>query len=87
MNNEKCPCCHNHCDKDNLSCSRGIEYFNKEDNSEQLTINEKVINNLRKCGHFLHHAEKMANDSLLAGLSENELNELNLLLAKICNNI
>ncbi len=53
MNQENCPCCPNHCSKDNLRCGRGKEYFaNQDTNKEPKTLNEQVISDLRKCGHF-----------------------------------
>ena len=49
MNEEKCPCCSNHCQKDSLGCGRGKEYFNNQkDNSKPKTLNEQVIIDLRK---------------------------------------
>lgn len=69
MNEEiNCPCCPNHCDINNLSCGRGIKHFNlskneseKEKlvvNEESLSVDEKILNKLRKCGHFLHHSKE-----------------------------
>ncbi len=56
MNKEKCPCCSNHCSKDNLNCNRGKEYFKNQDSIKaDYSLKERVIMNLRKCGYLLHH--------------------------------
>lgn len=87
MNKEKCPCCPNHCSIGNLSCGRGIEYFNKQNiSNEPKTIYEQVIMDLRKCGHLLHHNREINTDELLSNLSEEELNKLHELLSKIHSN-
>jgi hypothetical protein len=80
MNIEKCPCCPNHCSKDNLGCKRGKEYFNN--NLESNSIEENIIHDLRECGHLLHHNR----ETILKNFSNDELNELHKLLSKICNN-
>jgi hypothetical protein len=87
MNQENCPCCPNHCPKDNLGCGRGKDYFNNLNNSlKSNSLNEKVIMDLRKCGHLLHHNRDLNTDELLVNLSKDELIKLHELLSKICNN-
>lgn len=87
MNKEKCPCCPNHCSEDNLACGRGINYFNNKSNSSgPMSINEQIIMDLRKCGHFLHHNRDFDIDKILYNFSEDELNQLHELLSKIHNN-
>lgn len=53
MNIENCPCCPKHCQKSNLNCGRGEEYFkqNNYDNSKKDIFTEIIVN-LQKCGHF-----------------------------------
>jgi hypothetical protein len=88
MNEEKCPCCPNHCLKDNLGCGRGRDYFNNQNNSfEPNTLNEKIIMDLRKCGHLLHHNRDLNTETILANFSDDELNELHKLLSKIHRNL
>ncbi len=86
MNQENCPCCPNHCQKDNLGCGRGKDYFSNQDkNSEPKSLNEQVINDLKKCGHLLHHNRDLNPDEFLSCFSLEELNELHKLLSKINN--
>jgi hypothetical protein len=87
MSEEKCPCCSNHCSKDNLKCGRGKEYFNSECNVNELnSLNEKVIMDLRKCGHILHHNRDLNEGKLLFNFSEDEINQLHELLVKFYSN-
>lgn len=87
MEEEKCPCCPNHCEKDHLGCGCGKDYFsNSHSNSEPKTLIEQVITDLRKCGHTLHHHRELDSTQFLSALSEEELNKLHELLSKICNN-
>lgn len=81
MPEEKCPCCPNHCDKDNLSCNRGREYF-KGSNHKNDT-EDSVINKIRECGHLLHHNDKDLNSHFL---TEEEKQKLISLLDKCLNN-
>lgn len=81
MNHEQCPCCPNHCEKNNLGCGRGKEYF--DSNKEPKTIEEQVIMDLRKCGHLLHHNKDLNSSHVLSGFSVEELNQLHQLLSKI----
>lgn len=84
MDQEKCPCCPNHCSKDNLGCNRGRDYFsNKDEKIEPKTLNEQVIADLRKCGHLLHHNRDLDINEFLSNLTEEELNKLHELLSKI----
>lgn len=86
MKVEKCPCCPNHCSKDNLGCRRGIEHFNSPNNSSApKSLCNQVIIDLRKCGHLLHHNKELNTDELLSNFSEEELNKLHKLLSKIYN--
>lgn len=88
MNNENCPCCPNHCSKDNLSCGRGRDFYNsQDDNNEAKSLNEQVIMDLRKCGHLLHHNRELTSEELLSNFSEEELNNLHELLFRIHSNI
>lgn len=88
MNEEKCPCCSNHCQKDSLGCGRGKEYFNNQkDNSKPKTLNEQVIIDLRKCGHSLHHNKDLDTNKILSNFSKDELNNLHKLLSKFINNL
>lgn len=87
MNNDKCPCCPNHCDKDNLSCGRGREYFNNDISKEPKTLNEQIIIDLRKCGHLLHHNKDLDTNKILANFSKEELNKLHELLSKFHSNV
>lgn len=49
MKEEKCPCCHNHCERSNLGCGKGQEYFRSNESSkEPMTIKEQTISDLRK---------------------------------------
>ncbi len=84
MNQENCPCCPNHCLKDNLRCDQGKEYFSNQGiNKEPKSLNEQVISDLRKCGHLLHHNRDLDTKEFLYCFSEEELNELHELISKI----
>lgn len=87
MNEEnRCPMCPNHCEKDNLSCHRGEEYFSTtSERKEPSTIEEKVISDLRACGHMLHHNRDLDIKSVLGSLNAEELEILHKLLSKIGN--
>lgn len=87
MNSENCPCCPNHCEKDNLRCGKGRDYFNHLSDLEPSTISEKVIEDLRKCGHLLHHNKDIEANEFLSSLTDDELKELHLLLSKIWNHM
>jgi hypothetical protein len=88
LNNEKCPCCPNHCEKDNLGCGRGRDYFNNQsDNLENLSLNEKIIADLRKCGHLLHHNRDIDSNAILNSYSQDELEEFYKLLQKFLKNL
>ncbi|MDY3767431.1 MAG: cytidylate kinase-like family protein [Lachnospiraceae bacterium] len=91
-----CPRCKNHCSKDNLQCHKGKEYFgitteeskekHHELSKEATTPDEKVIELLRKSGHYLHHSVGH-NDStdpsqLLSALSAEEKTAMISLLEK-----
>ena len=84
MNEGNCPMCPNHCQKNNLRCKRGREYFNDaEHDFKSQTLGEKVVMDLRKCGHLLHHNKELNTNELLSDFSEKELNTLHELLSKI----
>jgi len=84
MNSENCPCCPNHCQKENLGCGRGKEYFSNQDASnEPKSLSKQVMDDLRKCGHLLHHSRDLNSDEFLSCFSLEELNELHKLLSKI----
>lgn len=87
MSTENCPCCPNHCPKDNLGCGRGREYFSNLNNEqkpiEQDSISSKIIMDLKRCGHMLHHNHDIKPEEILANLSNEELNKLHELLSKI----
>lgn len=83
---EHCPICPNHCPVDALSCGRGRSYFS-ESSKQPATIEEKILLDLRKCGHFLHHQKGMDFDLLFSELSLDERNHLHELLSKITNKI
>lgn len=87
MSEEKCPCCPNHCDVNNLSCGRGIEHFNKSIEDKPKSLDEQVIMDLRKCGHLLHHNKDLNTNEVLSIFSEEELNKLHELLFKLYSNI
>lgn len=87
MQSEKCPCCPNHCEKDNLSCGRGEDYFNNNHHNEHheeepKSIEEQVIKDLRKCGHMLYHNRNLNTYDLLKDFSKEELEQLHMLLTK-----
>ena len=87
MNNLNCPCCPNHCSKDNLSCERGKVYFsNSNKDLEPETIEEKILMDLRKCGHILHHNKELDTSSILSSFSKEELEKFHQLLFKFHNN-
>lgn len=95
MNNEKnCPCCPNHCSIDNLTCGKGRAYFNEgssrslEERNEHtddssMTIDEKAMSKIRKCGHFLHHSDKEVSFDFL---SNDEKESLVAILSKCLDN-
>lgn len=85
-----CPVCGNHCNKDDLKCGRGKNYFglNGEDgrrggdrphgapfNKDE----DPTVTLLRRCGHLLHHGGV---ENILAPLSEEEKKTLGALLNK-----
>lgn len=97
--NEVCPCCGRHCPADDLHCPRGRAHFgleNSESHEEHgghnhgydnanMTIDDKVITMLRKCGHHLHHnvsRDGTDNGQLLNFLSEDEKKQIIGLLKK-----
>lgn len=86
MKEENCPCCSNHCPKDNLSCGRGVAHFSNTNNESEInSIEEQVVADLRKCGHMLHHSHDVNPEELLSNLTDDELQKLHELLSKIEN--
>lgn len=94
MSKEKCPCCPNHCDIDNLNCGRGRDYFKTETNQTKnnhqknkdestMTLEEKTFSKIRACGHFLHHSNNSVD---LNFLSDEEKQELIKILSKCLDN-
>lgn len=83
MEQEKCPCCPNHCPKDDLGCGRGKEHFSNVNDNNEKSIGDKVIMELRRCGHILHHNREFDIEKLLSDFSEEELYKLHELLSKI----
>lgn len=87
MTEEKCPICPNHCLKNELKCGRGKRYFSGSSNEEKpKNINEAVILDLRKIGHFLHHEKNVNPNDVLSSFSSDELSKLHRLLSKINTN-
>lgn len=85
MKEEYCSCCSNHCLKENLQCNKGKNYFNSNNSSSFRTnlLEEKVIEDLRNCGHILHHNKTLNVNELLTVYSKEKLKELHRLLSKI----
>lgn len=52
MNNEKCPCCPNHCGKNSLKCEKGKAYFSQDVPNSQKSNDEFHHNH-----HRNHHKE------------------------------
>ncbi len=97
MNEEKnCPCCPNHCSVDSLSCGRGKSYFSGENKGEHghkkhhekkdeslMTLEEKTLYKMRRCGHALHHSHE---DMNLDFLTDEEKQALVKILSKCIDN-
>lgn len=97
MNEEKnCPCCPNHCSIDNLSCGRGRQYFDGENKEEHghkshheakdeslMSLEEKVLYKMHRCGHALHHSNGSMN---LDFLTNEEKQTLVKILSKCIDN-
>lgn len=90
MKEEKCPCCPNHCSINNLSCGKGKSYFSNDKNENKHhfekeipnTVEEKLLQEMKKCGHHLHHNR----ESNLDFLTNEEKETLTNLLSKCYNN-
>lgn len=89
-NQTNCPCCGNHCPKDDLQCGRGKRYFGETAQSPakdghahgapfENGDEEPAVTMLRRCGHLLHHGGA---DNLLDPLTEEEKRTLCELLGK-----
>lgn len=90
-NQTNCPCCGNHCSKDDLQCGRGKRYFAEGGNEQSLgkghahgapfenADEEPAVTMLRRCGHLLHHGGA---DNLLGPLTAEEKQTLCDLLGK-----
>ena len=67
-----------------MGCIRGEKYFSNQETDNLLkSLNEQVIEDLKKCGHLLHHNRDLDLNGLLSCFSEKKLNELHELLSKI----
>lgn len=92
--NQNCPCCDNHCPKDQLGCSTGRQHFGIEEPKHAhaaghpANSDDTLIVLLRKCGHFLHHNIGRDGDTapLLNALSPDERKTLEALLEKCIKN-
>ena len=88
-NQEFCPQCPNHCNKDELRCSRGKAFFGlQEENAprnKQHLIGIAAL--LKQCGHTMHHNPSIDNDKICASLSKEEQQTLEQLLNKILTNL
>lgn len=88
MNQDTCPICPNHCSKENLSCGRGRIYFSNKKNDLNINqaIDDVIIEDLRSCGHLLHHNREINTTNLFVDFKETEKEQLHELLSKILNN-
>ena len=85
-----CPCCENHCPKDDLRCKEGRAHFgvpapqNRPTGPRPAEDGDDAITLLRKCGHILHHRFGHGSDPapLLGALTLEEQNTLCSLLTK-----
>lgn len=87
MTEKSCPQCENHCSVDALKCERGAKYFGvqrQERDISSMTIEERILVLLRKCGHHLHHnAGHDTNAAALVDvLTAEEKNSLETILQK-----
>ena len=53
MENEKCPCCPKHCDKNSINCGKGKSYFSVGNTQETLVKNVE-----KHHAHHRHHDKK-----------------------------
>lgn len=86
MKEEYChPRCLNHCSKEDLQCNKGRNYFNSINSnfSNDNSLEEKIIEDLRNYGHTLCHNKNLNINELLAVYSKKESEELHRLLPKI----
>lgn len=84
-----CPCCENHCPQEHLQCAKGMEHFGTasvepSQMTTEMTTEDRVLQLLRKCGHYLHHNAGRDADSaaLLSALSDEEKESLAALLSR-----
>lgn len=82
-----CPQCENHCSVDALRCGKGAKYFgiqHQERDISSMTIDERILVLLRRCGHHLHHnAGHDTNDAALVDiLTAEEKTSLEVILQK-----
>ncbi len=88
MNEEQqiCPCCPNHCTKENLNCGRGKNYFRITEQESTTTENylhdenhfhhdsfdEQLLVKLKMCNYFMrhHHGEHTGQKHILLVLLE-----------------
>lgn len=84
---ECCPCCKNHCKRDNLHCSRGRKYFaafeeeNKEDTSSSLLY--ALMETGHSLRHMAKHGHKLDEEEILASLSKEEEDMLADMLSRL----
>lgn len=64
-NTNKCPCCSNHCDRNNLQCGKGESYFNGENTQE---YGHKPSHHKGK--HHGHHRREFLSGSLAELMSK-----------------
>lgn len=74
---ERCPCCHNHCRRDNLHCSRGRKYFEKEEKKQKQEESAgSLLYAIMEAGHSLRHMAKhgkgLDEEEILSDLSAEE---------------
>lgn len=86
---ERCPCCHNHCRRDNLHCSRGRKYFEKESEKEKKQEESagSLLYAIMEAGHSLRHMAKhgkcLDEEEILSDLSAEEQEQLLLLVSRL----
>ncbi|MGN0818619.1 MAG: hypothetical protein ACI4L9_06585 [Candidatus Coproplasma sp.] len=89
MEEQRCPCCSNHCNREKLKCKKGKRYFgaarkaSKSELGEELQEGQKL---LRDCKKLIKKCAKRARrgemEEALGNLSEEEMQTLCALLKK-----
>lgn len=85
---DRCPCCHNHCRRDKLHCSRGRKYFEEQGRKEAQDDNSGLLlYTLMESGHALRHMVKHGRrpdeKEILSDLSQEEQEMLLSLLSRL----